>query len=132
MFDVLGCVAQHRGFKAVTEVNVAVSSGALLTVVGPLLRVALAFAKSPVSTAMARIQQISTSALRDVAFEWTETGAGQGELVVTYDIEKIPHEPLEHAWRGVFIAMAGVIGNALKLERSAPVSPNAVRLYFTW
>ena len=132
MFAALECVAAHRGFKAVTEVNVAVSSGPLLTVVGPLLRVALAFAKSPVTAAMTRLQQISTSALKNVAFDWKETSPSTGELTVTYETAQIPHQLLEHAWRGVFHAMSTVMGVELRLEKSAVVAPNAVGLHFAW
>lgn len=132
MFEVLGAVAEHRGFKAVTEVNMAVTAGPLVKIVGPLLRVALAFSKSPVSAAMSRLQQFSTTALKNVAFDWKEPTAKTGELVITYDTAEIPHELLGHAWRGVFLVVRDLIGAELQLEKSAPLAPNALHLHFSW
>lgn len=132
MFEVLGAVATLRGFKAVTDVNVTVTAGPLVKIIGPLLRVALAFSKTPVSAAMTRMQAFSGSSLKNVTFDWKETSANTGELVVSYDIPAIPHEVLEHAWRGVFEAVRELISSGLRLERSAQAAPNAIRLHFVW
>lgn len=132
MFDVLSAVAEHRGFKAVQEVNVAVTAGPLLTVVGPLLRVALAFSKSPVSAAMSRIQQFGGSAIRNVTLEWKETSAKTGDLTITYEMERIPHEVMEHAWRGVFLAMNKIIGAETRIEKADAPNARTLLLHFAW
>lgn len=132
MFDVLSNVAEHRGFKAVQEVNVAVTAGPLLTVVGPLLRVALAFSKSPVSAAMSRIQQLGSSAIRNVALEWKETSSKSGDLTITYEMERIPLEVMEHAWRGVFLAMNKIIGVETRIEKVDAPNPRTLLLHFVW
>ncbi len=119
------------GKPMLEDFNYRMSKKSFGPVVGPLIRIGMTLSGSTAATMFAKIESLTSLALRGLTFDWKPSGPNGGVQTITYPIP-VPADVMDAAWRGVYRVGAELMGKTVRIDRFEALSDRSCRFEVSW
>lgn len=124
-------IVQVGGMKWLEDLNFELTRKSFGPIVGPLVKIGLTISGSSPATLLSRLGEITSVALRGLAFDWKATGTSAGVLTLRYPLA-VPPTVVEGGWRGILRVGGEMTGKAIRVEQFSSSSDHEFRLDLSW
>lgn len=126
------CALLELGGKPLLEgFNYRMTKRSFGPIVGPLVKMGMTLSGSTPASMFARMESLTSVAIRGVRFEWKPSGPGGGAQSIEYPCP-IPADVLDAAWRGVFRLGSEMTGKTIRVDRFEAESDRRCRFEVSW